>query len=226
MRSNWDHQRKLAVYNSRTREEGVNAMELVTRVGGELYYDLSRNASPVITGFILDWNYHMSNPESAILQQTLPYIADSKGSKEVENRRAEMGLNWLVREAASTWALSIGEPKLAQSLAEYNWRSDKSGAMLDSIKDDLVRKVDFSQTACDGIDSHRRAVQLAASAAADAAAYAAAEYTAKRNLHGYNALAVVRVCALIFAQSGLNPSPVVEKLQKSALRLVHKMLEV
>ena len=88
-----------------TFDEGHCAMELVAWLAGEPHSDSPACASPVITAFVRSWNDGLPSDEdrARILGPLLPRVVGSVGSAAVEEQRAYMALDWLIRVHAPAW---------------------------------------------------------------------------------------------------------------------------
>ena len=85
----------------RSRSDGVCAMEAVAWLAGEPHSDRPRCVSPLIASFMRAWNDGLPDNESRtrLLGPLLPLTINTRSTNEVEDRRAWMMLDWLVRTA-------------------------------------------------------------------------------------------------------------------------------
>ena len=85
-----------------SRKDGMCIMEAVAYVAGEKHSDEPACACPVISDFLRSWNDGI--PDDARRTELLsPFVWRLPGTKatpEIEQRRVEMCLDWLVRENA------------------------------------------------------------------------------------------------------------------------------
>jgi hypothetical protein len=85
-------------------EDGVCAMELVAYIADEPFSDHPECVCPVLGAFVRAWNDGLPNDErDAILKPILPRLIGSRGSNALEERRALMAANWLVRVHTPAW---------------------------------------------------------------------------------------------------------------------------
>ncbi|MBF6589524.1 MAG: hypothetical protein IVW57_03200, partial [Ktedonobacterales bacterium] len=81
-------------------------MEAVAYVAGEPWTDAPQCASPVIAAFCRRWN-DTDEPYGAAIRERLktyvPRLVGSRGTPEVERRRAWLALDWLIRVYTPTW---------------------------------------------------------------------------------------------------------------------------
>jgi hypothetical protein len=171
-------------------------MEAVAYVAGEPWSDAPTCASPVIAAFLRSWNDALSGADrTRLLRPLIPRLVGSAASREVEERRSYMALDWLIREHTPAWLDLI--PALAPHAAALR--------ALSPIADlEAARAANATVTAAGA--AARAAARAAAGDAAGAAAWAAA----------WDA-------AWAAAREALRPT--VERLQQSALALIDRMLE-
>ena len=86
-------------------EYGLCVMEAVAFVAGEEHSDMPQCACPVIGAFLRSWND--SIPDDArrtqLLAPLILRLVDSKSTSQVEQRRADLALDWLARVQTPTW---------------------------------------------------------------------------------------------------------------------------
>ena len=73
-------------------------MEAVAYMAGEPWSDHPACASQVVGAFLRSWNDTLPDDDRQQLKQYVPRLVGSAGTKEQEDARAWMALDWLVRE--------------------------------------------------------------------------------------------------------------------------------
>ena len=173
-------------------------MEAVSWLANEPWSDTPECACPVICAFMQSWNDGLPDDErDALLRPLIPLLIGTRAAPEIEQRRAVMVADWLIREHAPAWLRLAGLTVQADALAS------------------LPQVTDFLQ--CPSLMPTLNAVRKDADAARDAAwdaAWAAAG-DAARDAAGAAAWAA--------AWAALGPTRL--ELQQSALRLVSRMIE-
>lgn len=140
--------------------EGMCVMEAVAYVAGEPFSDHPACASKVVGAFLRTWNDSLPDDDRQSLKQYIPLLVGSAGSAEVEDRRAWMACDWLVRVHTPAWLRLAGLTDQADQLASL---AELSPATVPSIK-----------PALEAVRADARAAGAAAWDAAGAAARAAA----------------------------------------------------
>lgn len=86
-------------------DEGLCAMEAVAWLGGEPHSDHPRSACPVLASFMRAWNDNIEDDaeRTRLFAPLLPKLVDSIAGKGVEERRAHLALDWLIRTHAAEW---------------------------------------------------------------------------------------------------------------------------
>ena len=148
-------------------------MEAAAWIAGEPWTDHPTCVSPVIGAFLRSWN---DNLDDADRQQLKPYITKVVGtaaSPEVENRRAWMALDWLVRTYTPAWLRLAGLDAQADQLAglpEFAAGMDVPAIRpaIDAVRKDARASWDAARDA--SWDAARDAAGAAAGDAARAAA--------------------------------------------------------
>ena len=179
--------------------DGMCVMEAVAYVAGEPWSDHPACACPVISTFLRSWNDALPDEQRTdLLRPMIPLMVGTRSTPSVEQRRATMAADWLVRVHTPAWLRLAGLTVQADALAG------------------LPEITDFAQ--CPWLMPALNAVRTdadAARAAAGAAAWDAAWDAA---------WSAARVAAR--AASGAALKPTREALQVSALDLVHCMIAV
>lgn len=97
-----------------TPEEGMNIMEAVSQAAGEEFSSYPESASPVLAAFLRAFNDDCSEDSRVRLEQYIPRLVGSAGTKAQEEERVWKMLNWLVRGHLFYWcgllppALAVG----------------------------------------------------------------------------------------------------------------------
>jgi hypothetical protein len=211
---------------------GMCAMEAAAWIAGEKHSDRPQCVSPVIAAFMRSMNDVL---DDGTRQKLKPYIArciGTRASQDVEDRRAWLAADWLVRTYLPTWldlagltqeadkirALpEITSATVATSLSTLQVAADKAaaaGAAARAAAADAAAKAAAAGAAADAAAGAAAEAAAAAGAAAGAAARAAAADAA------WDA---ARAAASGAAEAALKPT--VEKLQQSAFKLLDRMIE-
>lgn len=84
-------------------------MEAVAYVAGEPWSDAPQCACPVITKFIVSWNDSLLSDadRNRLLKDLIPKIVGTRSSKEIEDRRSYMAVDWLIRVYTPHWIALI-----------------------------------------------------------------------------------------------------------------------
>ena len=88
-----------------SRDEGVCAMELVAWMADEPHSDSPACTSPVLAAFVRAWNDVIPDDDTRtrLLKPILPRLIGTVGSPAVEQRRADLALDWCVRVSTPAW---------------------------------------------------------------------------------------------------------------------------
>lgn len=125
---------------------GACVMEAVSYIAREPWSDHPECACPVIATFLRSWNDGLPDAERTdLLRDLIPMVVGTRSTKAVENRRATMAADWLIRTYTPAWLRLAGLTAQADSLAS------------------LPEITDFAQ--CPGLMSTLNAVRSDASAA-------------------------------------------------------------
>ena len=146
-------------------EDGYCAMELVSYLANEPFSDAPQCACPVLTAFVVSWNDGL--PDAERTEILLPFLPRLIGTRNpaLEERRALMAADWLIRTHTPAWLRLAGLSAQADSLA--NLPEITSMAQVPSIRGTIDAVCNDAATAWD-------AARDAAGAAAGDAAWAAA----------------------------------------------------
>ena len=96
-------------------EAGYCAMELVSYMAGEPFSDHPECACPVISTFMRSWNDGIRDKEvrTRLLKPLLPKLIGTRSTKEAEQARAMLCVDWAVRVVTPAWL------DLTPSLADH-----------------------------------------------------------------------------------------------------------
>lgn len=209
-------------------EQGACIMELVSWVAGEAWSDTPECACPVLCAFMQSWNDSLPDAErDALLRPLIPRLVGTRATPEIEERRAMMAADWLIREHTPAWLRLAGLTAQADALASLPEITDflrcpSLMPTLNAVRTAAAAARDAPGTAP---GTAARAAAWAAARAARAAAGGAAgdaAGTAARGAAGDAAWAA-RGAAGTAARAALNATRL--ELQQSALRLVGRMIE-
>ena len=228
-------------------------MEAVAYMAGEKHSDSPKCASPVISAFMRQWNDDLDDAGRQKLKPYIPKLIGTKASKAVEEKRAWMVTDWLVRVYTPAW-LDLGKmPEQAAALralpalesaarakaaqGTINEARDKAAAARaaawdaaraaarDAAGDAAGAAARDAAWAAAG-DAARDAAWAAAGDAARDAAWAAARaaaWAAARAAAWAAAWAAARAAAWAAAERRLQPTVV--SLQASAFDLLDRLIE-
>ena len=173
-------------------------MEAVAYVAGEPWSDNPACACPVISAFLRLWNDSLPSDaeRDRLLKPLIPKLVNTRSTKAIELKRSLMAADWLIRVHTPAWLKLAGLTKQAELL-------------------EALPKI----TAMKQFPSIRGPIEaIRQDAAAAWAAAGAADWDAAWDAAG----AAVRAAAGAAAAKKL--SPTVKSLQRSALKLVHRMI--
>jgi hypothetical protein len=237
---------RLARGSHESPEDGMCLMEAVSYVAGEPFSDHPECASPVIAAF---GRYFNDGLEEVTRQRLLPYVprlVGSRGTPEVEKRRAWMAVDWLCRVYAPAWLDLAGLSEYAESLRALAPITDAESAKTSQAAlhaSGQAAKDAWGSTSTWGLVALDAAAAAAGDAAGDAARAARAAWTAwgaeaaAADYAAWNA--AVDAAAAAAGDAARAPSygkarraadavlrPTVERLRESAFDLLDAMLEV
>ena len=181
-------------------EYGMCVMEAVAYVAGEPWSDAPQCACPVITAFMASWNDGLPSNEERdrLLKPLIPLIVGTRSTKAVEQRRATMAADWLIRVHTPAWLRAA--------------KLDSQAAVLES----LPEITDFAK--CPSLMPTLEAVRKDSTAAMDAA------WAAARDAAWAAARAAAWAAARDAAWATL--AQVTAQLQDSAADLVRRMAAI
>lgn len=114
-----------------SRAHGTCAMEAAAYIAGEPWSDSPECVSPVIGAFLRAWNDALPDDErDALILPLLPHLPGTRATPEVEDRRATMAADWLIREHASAWLRLAGLTMQADALSRLPVVHDFADAAL------------------------------------------------------------------------------------------------
>jgi hypothetical protein len=154
---------------------GMCVMEAVSYVSGERWSDHPECASHVISAFLRYWNDTLPDDErDALLRPLIPRLIGTRANRGVENRRAIMAADWLIRTHTPAWlrlARLTAQADSLASLPEITKFAQCFGLIptLNVVRSDAAA----ARAACGD------AARAAAGPAAWAAAWAGAGYAAR-----------------------------------------------
>ena len=197
---------------------GACVMEAVAYVAGEPWSDHPKCVSPVIAGLLRSWNDSLPSDtdRDRLLRPLIPHVLNTR-NPELEQCRAMMCADWMIREHAPAWLRLAGLNDDADALSSLPEITDF--AQCPAIMPALNAAPRFCHTAW---DAARDAAGAAVWNAVRAAAWnAATDAIADALWDGERATAwdAARDAA------GAALKPTVELLQSSAQRLVIRMCE-
>ncbi len=182
-------------------KSGACAVEMAAYLAGEKFSDAPACVCPVIRAFVTSWNDSIPTDEerTRLLRPYIARIVDTKSTREVEQKRADLALDWFIRVQTPAWL------DLSPTLQPH-------AAAIRALAP--VTSLAALQAAQPTLDAARSAAAAAWDAARDAAW--AAAWDASR--------AASRAAACAAARDDLRST--VEQLQASALELIDRMLAV
>ncbi len=154
------------------------AMEAVAYIAREPWSDHTACSCPVLSAFMRSWNDWLPEDErTAILLPFIPRLVGTKGSPALEQRRATMSADWLIRVHTVAWLRLAKLDKQADLLASLPEITDFAQCpslmpALEAVRTDAYAAWDAARDAA--WDAAWDAARAAAWDAAWAAAWAAA----------------------------------------------------
>ncbi len=88
---------------SHPANDGMCAMEAVAYLAGEPHSDAPACASPVLAAFMRRWNDDLDDEGRQRLKPYLPRLVGTRASAAVEDRRAWMLTDWMIRVHTPAW---------------------------------------------------------------------------------------------------------------------------
>ena len=207
---------------------GMCVMEAVSYVAGEPWSEAPQCACPVITNFLMNWNDTLPDADrTRLLRPLIPLIVGTRSTKEVEERRSYMALDWLIRVFVPKWLDIV--PSLhehAKDLRDLGAITDIASAEAAGVKIRASYLASYLATYSAAGSAYRSTAGSAADLAARSATYSAT-YSAAHSAARSAARSVSYSAASSAAHSaaGVVLKPTTEWLQASALTLLHQMIE-
>ena len=201
-------------------------MEAVSYVAGEPWSDHPVCASPIITSFLISWNDSMNNEDRQMLKPYIPRLVNTRTTQADEETRAWMLTDWLARECAPAWLRLAGLTTEAELLEQLAPIISTDTAKLAQPNLNKARSARAAAGAA-ARDAARAAAWDAAGDAAGAAAWDAAG-DAAWDAAGAAAWDAAGAAAWAAARDAARAAlrPTTEGLQRSALLLLDRMIEV
>jgi hypothetical protein len=199
-------------------EQGMCIMEAVAYIAGEPFSDHPKCVCPVIAAFLRSYNDLVSPDVRQTLKPFIPRLISTKSTPAVEERRALIAADWLVRTHTPAWLRIAGLNTQADALSSLPEITALS--QVPSIRGPIeAARRDAAAAAA----AARAAAGAAARAAAGDAAWAAAEDAA-----WYAAEAAARDAARYAARYAAWDAlqPTVLALQATVPVLLERMLNV
>jgi hypothetical protein len=219
-------------------DDGYCVMEAVAWIAGEPWSDAPKCASGVIGAFMRKWNDSLNDTDRQMLKPYVRKLVGTAASAEVEEHRAYMVIDWFIRVHTPAW---LELAKLSEHAAAVRALPEVTdlaslqacGATLEEARRSAAAA---GAAAWDAAwDAAEDAAGAAAGAAARAAAGAAA-WAAAWAAAGDAAWAAAWAAAWDAAGDAAGAAagaaawkilrPTVETLQKSALELIDRLIEV
>ena len=194
-------------------------MEAVAFVAGEPWSDAPECACPVISRFLREWNDRLPNAERDILLRPLiPRLIGTRGDSALEQRRAMMAVDWLIRIHTPAWLRLAKLDVHADALASLPEITDAGQSW--SVMPALEAAGDAAGAAENAAETARAATRAAKAAmVARVVRVAAWAVWAAGDAGTVGAAAWAAENAAETARAALN------EMQQSALALVHRMIE-
>ena len=199
-------------------EQGLCVMEAVAFVAGRSHTDHPPCACPVVSAFLRTWNDALPDDEARtrLLKPLVPKLIDSKSTSAVEEYRALLACDWLIRFYAPVWLDLLPQcASHAKALRELSPVMDAVSAQKASQVTSAADSAAWSEARLAAWSAAARsaasAADSAAWSAADSAAWSAADSAAS-------------AAARLAAESALEPTR--DRVQLLALDLIDRMLAV
>lgn len=104
-----------------TPDSGLSMLEAITVIAPhEKFGDEPRNVSPVIAALLRSWNDLLDDEPRQKLKPYIPKVIDSVLSEDIEDFRAWVATDWLVRVQAPIWLAAAGLTELAEAVQEQD----------------------------------------------------------------------------------------------------------
>jgi hypothetical protein len=219
------------------------ALEMVSWLADEPWSDHPQCVCPVLGAFMRSWNDSLPDDErTALLLPFIPRLINTRGSKALEQRRATMAADWLIRTHTVAWLRLAKLDKQADMLASLPEITDFAQCpslmpTLTAVRNDAAAAGYAAGAAAwdaawaaawaaawDAAGAAARAAAGAAARDAAGAATRAAAWDAAGAAARAAAGAAARAAAGAAARAALKVTK--EELQRSAVDLVNRMIEL
>jgi hypothetical protein len=213
--------------------QGACIMEAVAYVRGQPWSDHPPCVSPVIGAYMRTWNDGIPTDaeRTSVLLPLIPVLIDTVGSPALENRRATMAADWLIRVHTPAWLRLAGLTADADALASLPEITDFAqtpslmGPLTAARKNADAARAAAGDAAWDVAGDAARAAAWDAAwdAARDAAGDAAGDAARDAAWDAAWAAAwdAARAAAWDAARAALKPTK--DALQQSSIELVKRM---
>jgi hypothetical protein len=181
---------------------GACALEFAAYLAGEEHSDEPECVCPVLRAFVISWNDALPTDEdrNRLLKPLIPQLIDTRSTPAVEEKRAYIALDWLIRVNTPTW-LDLRDDLKPHAAALR---------AMDAIQDIATAEAAGTPVYAAGAAARAAAEAAAGAAAGDAAG--AATWAAARDAAGDAASAALK--------------PTASMLQASALDMLTRMIAV
>jgi hypothetical protein len=202
-------------------DDGMCIMEAVSYIAGEPWSDHPECVCPVIAAFLRNWNDNLPDDRrDELLRPLIPLVLNTRLTKAVEQRRATMAADWLVRVYTPAWLRLANLDRHADALAALPEITDF--ARCPSLMP-VLQAAQYDADAAWAAGDAARVARVAGAAARAAAGAAAGD--AARVARVAWAAARAAAGAAAWAAAGDVLTPTVSILQQSAISLVRRMIE-
>jgi hypothetical protein len=100
-------------------EDGACAMEIASWLIGDKWSDAPPCVCPVLGAFMRSWNDGIADDDTRtrLLKPLIPRLINTRSTPEIEQRRAAMAADWLIRVYTPAWLRLAKLDKQADALA-------------------------------------------------------------------------------------------------------------
>jgi hypothetical protein len=236
-RLTWLKQINLGSGSHDAPDKGACVMEAVAYVYGKDWTDHPPCVCPIIGQFLRSWNDSLTcdDDRNRLLKPLVLKVAGTKSTKEVQERRGWMCMDWLIRTYSPAWldlvpSLKVHAealrraPEIVDMVTLANVTTtiadaQKEAWAADSAAYSAARSAAYSAAYSAADSAAYSAARSAADSAADSAAYSAADSAARSA-----AYSAAYSAARSAARSALKPA--IDILQESAVALVLRLIKV
>jgi hypothetical protein len=207
--------------HSRRGRNSVCAMEAVAWLAREPHTDSPKCASEVIGAFMRSWNDALDDDTRQQLKPYLPRLVGTAASREVEERRAWMATDWLIRTCEVAFLRLAKLDEYADAIAALPEIDSPESARAAQPVLDAAGVAAWVAAGDAAWVAARDAAGAAAGSARDAAWVAAGDAARAARAAG----AAARDAARAARVAGAALQPTVGFLQASAFGLLDRMIE-